>query len=100
MPEEYACSKEEYILRFNNVEEAICFVKEIRPDSTAWKEMLLENEGEETWICVLAICDICMRHSMFFAPSCIYDGGIAGVECSECGNMSVYPKEGSFEDED
>lgn len=87
------------ILNFNTVEEAVEFAKEINPESTAYETMLDENRGDEDWLCVLAVCDICNRQSIFFASAEIYEDEITAVECKECGNMSVYPKEGNFEDE-
>lgn len=87
-----------YILEFNTVDEAVNFAKETFPKSIVYETMHEENKCNEAWICVLAVCDICKYKSVFFAPAEIYEDGISGVECSECGNMSVYPKEGSFED--
>ena len=60
--------------------------------------MYATNEGEEAWVCVLGICDICKRKSTFFAPAAIYEDGISGVECFGCGNMGVYPTEKNDED--
>ena len=89
----------EWIIEFENADEAVAFAKDIQVKNYAWKEIYEENEDNEAWICVLAVCDICKRQSVFFAPAEIYEDGISGVECSGCRNMSVYPKEGSFEDE-
>lgn len=86
------------ILEFNSVEEAIEFAKEINPESIIYKTMLDEDDVED-WIFVLAVCDICGAKDCFFAPAGIYDDGITGCECFNCGNMSIYPKEGSWEDE-
>jgi len=99
MPEEYICDTNYYIFKFDNVNKVVEFCKETFPDSTAYIEILEENEGNEAWICVLGICDICNHKNCFFAPACIYESEIVGVECGECGNMSVYPQEGSFENE-
>jgi len=98
MPEEYACHSKLYILKFDGIEDAVDFAKETFPESKVYETMYDENENNEAWICVLAICDICNHNSIFFAPAEIYNEEIIGVECSNCGNMSVYPKEGSFED--
>lgn len=98
MLEESQCFEELFILRFENVEEAIKFAKEIQPRTLVWKDIRFENKDNEPWICVLAICDICNHKSIFFAPAEIYNEEIIGSECSECGNKSVYPEEGSFED--
>ena len=87
------------ILKFENADEAVMFAKEIQVKNDAWKDIYEANEGDEEWVCVLGACDICSRKNMFFAPAEIYSDGISGVECRECGNMSVYPKEGSWENE-
>lgn len=86
------------ILEFDTVDEAVSFAKEIDPESNFYED-LYSIAPNETWLFVLAVCDICKRNSIFFAPAEIYEDGISAVECKECGNMSVYPKEGSFEDE-
>lgn len=89
-----------YIIDFQDVDEAVDFAKETFPDSMAYKTMLEENEDGEAWVCVIGVCDICERESVFFAPACIYDEEIIPVECSDCGNKSVYPmemKEGDYE---
>lgn len=90
--------KELCIVRFNNADEAVAFAKDLEVKNEAWKDIYEANVGEEAWICVLAVCDICKRQSVFFAPAEIYEDGISGCECGKCGNKSVYPKEGSFED--
>ena len=99
MSEEYTCDTNHYILWFENADEAIAFAKDTFPESIAYKSILEENEDDEAWICVLGFCDICSHKSIFFAPAEIYDKEISGTECSRCGNMSVYPQEGSFENE-
>lgn len=86
-------SEKLYIVDFETVESAIDFAKELNPKSTAWELVYEENEGDEPWICVLGKCDICGYTIIFFAPAIIYEDGISGVECSECGNMSIYPTE-------
>lgn len=98
MPDEYICDIDYLILKFENVDEAVCFAHEMWPDSMAYELMYEDNQDEEAWICVLAICDVCKRESIFFAPAEVYDDSIIGCECSDCGNKSVYPQEGSFED--
>lgn len=82
-----------YIIDFETVETAVDFAKENWPESMAWEEMYAENEGNEAWVCVIGVCDICKWKNVFFAPACIYDSGVSGVECPECENMSVYPVE-------
>ena len=97
---EYIYDTGHYILWFENADEAVTFAKELEVKNILCIEgdIYEENKGNEAWICVLAICDICKRQSIFFASTEIYENGISGIECRECGNMSVFPKEGSFED--
>jgi len=90
-------SKELCVLEFDSVDEAFNFAKEINPKSTIYTEMYNESP-DGAWLFVLGLCDICNAKQIFFIPSCAFENGIKGSECSECGNMSVYPKEGSFED--
>lgn len=101
MLEEFDQDQELAILEFDTVEEAVEFAKEINPKSTTCKIMLDENlyPANTSWMFVLGICDICGSKDCFFAPATNYDDGISGEECSNCSNMSLYPKEGSFEDE-
>lgn len=87
-----------YILHFSDVEEAIEFANECKFSDRS-DDLRKESEGDEAWICVLGLCDICSETLIFFAPAVIYDEDITGVECSNCHNQSVYPKEGSFDDE-
>ena len=93
MSDKYACDTNHLILKFENVDEAVCFAHEMWPDSTAYELMYEENQEDEAWICVLAICDICKQKSTFFASAKIYDDEVIGCECSNCGNKSVYPQE-------
>lgn len=97
---EYTCDTDHLILWFENADEAVAFAKDIDAKDYEWKEIYEDNKGDEAWIYVLAVCDICRRKSSFFAPAEIYkDDEITAVECKECRNMSVYPKEGSWDDE-
>ena len=88
----------EWIIDLRDVEDAVELALEINPDSTAYEEMYKVNEGGEPWICVLGRCDICGYTVIFFAPAAIYEGGITGSECGDCGNYSVYPQERHPED--
>lgn len=91
MPEKLA------ILEFNTTQEAIDFAKEINPESDSYLS-LLDIAPNEFWLFVLGICDICSYKDMFFISAIFYENGIEGCECINCGNKSVYPKEGTFED--
>lgn len=87
-----------YISEFTTVDEAITFVKECwsGQDLDAIESMLeIDKElGEnKNWLAIIGVCDICGVEEMTFAPACIYDDEITGIECPQCGNMSVYPKE-------
>lgn len=91
--------KELYITDFQNVDEAITFAKKywFNQDLAAIKEMqaiqaekLEEGAG---WSCMIGICDICREGQVTFLPTCIFEDEITGVECFNCKNMSVYPKE-------
>lgn len=84
---------EPWIINLRDVDDAKDLALQINPNSIAYKEMYKINEGNEPWICVLGRCDICSYKEIFFAPAIIYQDDIAGVECGDCGNMSVYPQE-------
>ena len=90
MPEELL------ILKFDTVQEAVEFAKEIDPKSIAYEVMFDIDQDNEVWLLVLGICDICNQKDMFFIPAIAFEDGIEGCECINCGNKSVYPKEGSF----
>lgn len=96
---EYICDTDHLILWFENADEAVAFAKDIEIVNCAWEEIYKENRGDEAWIYVLAICDICKERTAFFVPAEIYEDGISAIECFECGNMSVYPEEGNWNDE-
>jgi hypothetical protein len=81
------------IVEFIDADDAVKFAKEQWPDRDNWKQILSERQGNEPWIIVCGLCDICNNEMMFFAPAEIYKDDIGGVECSVCNNMSVYPKE-------
>ena len=84
--------------RFETVAEAVSFAKEINPESELYKD-LYDIDSNDVWLVVIGICDICQLEQVFFIPSIVFKDGIKGSECSKCGNMSVYPKEGVLEDE-
>lgn len=89
----------EWIIDLVDIEDAVELALEINPDLVgyAYEAMYLVNEeldkDNEPWICVIGRCDICGQDMVFFAPVAIYENEIIGVECSNCGNMSVYPQE-------
>lgn len=94
-----------YITDFRNVEEAIAFARRFWPnqDLEAIKSMqaiqtefLKEGAG---WSCMIGVCDICREEQITFMPTCRLQDDITGIECANCGNMSVYPKEKEAEDE-
>ena len=91
-------SKPLYISEFATVEDAIAFAKKYWPDQglDAIESMLeIDKELDENknWLVIIGVCDICGAEDITFAPAEIYDNEITGIECPQCGNMSVYPKE-------
>jgi hypothetical protein len=99
MCEDYICDSERLILWFENANAAVAFAKYLEIKNYAWREILEDNIGDEAWIFVSGVCDICNRKNLFFAPAEIYEPEITGCECPACGNMSLYPKEGNWENE-
>lgn len=93
------------ITNFQDVDEAIAFAKEVWPyqDLDAIRSMRAIQAKElkkgAGWLCMIGVCDICGTDAINFIPACIYDDGISAVECFNCGNMSVYPKEQEQENE-
>ena len=86
------------ILEFDTTKEAANFVKSIYPESKGYL-VIYDIAPYEAWLCVKGVCDICNYEQIFFIPAVAYEDGIKGTECNECGNMSVYPKEGNWNDE-
>lgn len=87
-----------WILEFDTAKEAADFAREIEPSSDLYLS-IYDIAPNESWLFVLGICDICKTKDCFFTPAINYENGICGEECSNCGNMSLYPKEGNFENE-
>ena len=86
-----------YITEFANVEDAIVFAnKFVGIDSDAieaLKETTAELDDDKRWLFMIGVCDICGAEELSFVPAVIFEDEISAVECSECGNMSIYPKE-------
>jgi len=87
-----------YISEFQNVEEAISFAKEYWPEQEldaieSMRKINTELDEDKTWLVMIGVCDICGTEEINFAPGCIYEDGIVGIECFNCGNMSIFPKE-------
>jgi len=87
-----------YISEFQTVEDAIRFAKTYWPNQDSdfialMLEINTELDEDKTWLIVIGICDICGAEEITFVPTCIYENGIVGIECFNCGNMSIFPKE-------
>jgi len=87
-----------YISEFQDVEKAIVFAKKYWPDQAldaieSMREINTELDADKRWLVMIGICDICGAEELNFAPACIFEDGISDIECFNCGNMSVYPKE-------
>jgi len=87
-----------YITEFTTVEDAIAFAKKYWSDQEldaikSMREIDTELGENKNWLCIIGVCDICGAEELNFAPACIYEDEITGVECFNCGNMSMYPKE-------
>lgn len=86
-----------YITEFATANEAIAFAIQYWDENLeaiqAIRNEDAELDGNKEWLCFIGVCDICKTEGVYFMPACVYEDGIVGVECSECGNMSLYPKE-------
>ena len=91
-------SEEFLILNFSTAKEAADFAK-VLGLSSDFCLTLYNIASYEGWLFVKGICDICNYEQAFFIPACTYEEEIIGSECGNCENMSVYPKEGNWEDE-
>lgn len=85
------------ILEFNTAQEAVNFAKEINPESDLYLS-IYDIAPNEAWLFILGLCDICKAKDCFFIPASAMEDEIFGCECKNCGNMSVYPQEGSWDD--
>lgn len=86
------------ILEFETADKCLKFIRDIDPNFEG-QEVIYEIAPNDAWLFISGICDICNSKQMFFIPAIAFEDGIIGTECSECGNMSVYPKEGNWNDE-
>ena len=86
------------IIEFDTAKEAADFAKSICEDPDFYLT-LYDIAPYEGWLFVKGICDICNYEQAFFIPAFAYEEEIIGSECGNCENMSVYPKEGNWEDE-
>lgn len=91
-------SKPLYISEFTTVDEAIAFAKEYWPDQDldtieSMLEINTELDENKNWLLMIGICDICGAEEVTFIPAAVFEDEITGIECFNCGNMSVYPKE-------
>lgn len=90
---------ESYIIEFQDVDEAIAFAEGQWPDQKldAIESMLMiqaeELEEGDAWLCMIGVCDICGEEEVNFLPAVVFEDEITGIECFNCGNMSLYPKE-------
>ena len=73
-------------------------------DSSNIAEAILEVSDElkrlnedRRWFCIIGVCDICGWECVDFLPAVYYKDGIVGLECDECKNISIYPKEADYE---
>ena len=86
---------------FNNADEVIHFIKNAFGEDLNAVKAIREIDRGYSWCFVTGRCDICGVASMSVIPAC---GNVCGMECVECGNMSVYPSEdcnkNSTEDDD
>lgn len=91
------------ITDFQDVNEVIAFANKYFPrDDRVIESMRKINailDGNKRWLCMIGVCDICGLEEIYFMPACIFENEISGVECSGCGNMSIYPKEEEVDDE-
>ena len=86
------------ILKFETAKEVADFIKDIElKDKEAFLN-IYDIAPYEAWLFVEGICDVCGKEQMFFIPASAYEDEILGVECSECENMSVFPKKGGWYD--
>ena len=85
------------ITRFQNVDKMINFAETFFPKDIkaidSMRKIDVELNENKKWLCMIGVCDICGEEGINFMPACIFDNGISGVECPNCRNMSVYPKE-------
>lgn len=87
-----------YISEFTTVDEAIAFAKNYWPDQDLDTiESMLEIDKEldknKEWLLMIGVCDICGAEDVTFLPAAVFEYEITGIECPQCGNISVYPKE-------
>lgn len=104
--EDYGTDAELCLIEFQNVNEAIAFARDFWPNQDAGvistmlaiqAEDLEEGDG---WLCMESVCDICGEAEIDFLPAIIFEDGIVGQECFNCGNWSMYPAELNVCDED
>lgn len=91
-------SKPLYITEFTTVEQAIAFAKKYWPNQEldAIESMREINTGldeNKKWFLMIGVCDICGAEDITFMPAAVFEYEITGIECPQCGNFSVYPKE-------
>jgi len=83
------------ILEFDTTKEAADFLKSIDPESNSYLN-LYDIEPYGRWLFIKGVCDICGEEQIFFIPASAYEEAMVGSECSNCGNMSVFPEEGDW----
>jgi len=85
------------IIEFPTAQAASHFAEELGLDSE-FCLVFYDIAPYEAWLLVFGQCDICGVEQRSFIPARAYENGVIGCECSECGSMAIYPKEGNLED--
>ena len=84
------------MVEFKSVEEAIRFISDywagFEEAPEIMREVDTELDKDKRWLFIMGRCNICGYECQTFIPACAFEDGVTGMECDDCGLMSVYPR--------